>query len=74
MPDQRPSGFALKTGRREVPGSVPGRTCRPSLSEVSVAFLRNMRKYGLGTLKKIPKEGTPPAGPHSANEQLTLIQ
>ena len=29
---------ALKTGRREVPGSNPGRTCRPSCSEFSVVF------------------------------------
>ena len=28
----------LKTGRREVPGSNPGRVCRPSRSEFSVVF------------------------------------
>ena len=28
----------LKTGRREVPGSNPGRACRPSRSEFSVVF------------------------------------
>ena len=28
----------LETGRREVPGSNPGRACRPSRSEFSVFF------------------------------------
>ena len=32
------SAETLKTGRREVPGSTPGRTCRPSRSEFSVVF------------------------------------
>ena len=31
-------GTALKTGRREVPGLFPGRTCRPSRSEFPVVF------------------------------------
>ena len=52
------SGIAvtLKTGKREVPGSNPGRACRPR------GFLRNSRKYGLGSLRKTPTEGTPPIG------------
>ena len=29
---------ALKTGRREMPGSNPDRACRPSCSEFSVVF------------------------------------
>ena len=32
------SGSGLKTGRREAPGSIPGRACRPSRSESSVDF------------------------------------
>ena len=28
----------LKTGRREMPGSNPGRACRPNRSEFSVVF------------------------------------
>ena len=39
--NRRPtSGTAvtLKTGRRELPGSNPGRACRPSRSEFSVVF------------------------------------
>ena len=30
--------FNIQTGRREVPGSNPGRACRPSLSEFSVVI------------------------------------
>ena len=37
-PHQWPSGSALKTGGREMPGSISGRTCRPSLSELSSVF------------------------------------
>ena len=37
-PHQRQSGFTLKTGRQELPGSLPGRACRPSRSEFSVVF------------------------------------
>ena len=32
------SAVTLKTGRREVPGSNPGRACRPSRSEFSAVF------------------------------------
>ena len=32
------TAVTLKTGRREVPGSNPGRACRPSRSEFSVVF------------------------------------
>ena len=32
------SAVTLKTGRREVQGSNPGRACRPSCSEFSVVF------------------------------------
>ena len=37
-PHQCPSGSALKTDRREVPGSIPGRACRPSCLEFYVVF------------------------------------
>ena len=37
-PLQWPNGSALKTGRREVPGSIPGRAYRRNLSVRSVAF------------------------------------
>ena len=32
------TAVTLKTGRREGPGSNPGRACRPSRSEFSVVF------------------------------------
>ena len=32
------TAVTLRTGRREVPGSNPGRACRPSHSEFSVVF------------------------------------
>ena len=32
------TAVTLKTGRREVPGAIPGRACRPSRSEFSVVF------------------------------------
>ena len=53
----------LITGRREVPGSMSGRACRPSRSEFSVVFLRNSRKYGLGSLRKTPHGGHPAFSP-----------
>ena len=37
-PHQWLRGSALKTGRREVPDSIPGRACRSSRSEFSVVF------------------------------------
>ena len=37
-PHQWLNGFALKIGRREVPGSILGRACRSSRSEFSVVF------------------------------------
>ena len=50
-------------GRREVPGSILGRACRPSRSVFSMVFFRNSRKYGLGSLRKTPMQGTPPIVP-----------
>ena len=54
--------FSLKSGRREVQGWIPIRACQPNCSEFSVFFHRNSRKYGLGSLRKTPMEGTPPTG------------
>ena len=36
-------------------------------------FLLNFRKYGLGSLRKTPAEGTPPTGPGATSGQLVLI-
>ena len=49
-PHQWPSSSVLKVGRREVQGSIPGRTCRPSCSKFFVVFF--VYKYGKGCLKK----------------------
>ena len=38
IPTKWLSGSALKTGRGEVPGSIPCRACRLSDSELSVVF------------------------------------
>ena len=65
-------GIALKTSSREVPGSNPGRACRPSRSEFSAVFLRNSRKYGLGSVRKTPTEGTPPIDPGPIIGQLAF--
>ena len=59
---------ALKTGRRDLPGSNPSRACRPSRSEFSVVY----SEYGLGSLKKITTEGTPPLGPGPIRGQYAL--
>ena len=40
-PHQRLNGFALKTSRREVPGSITSLACRPKRSEFSVVFPEN---------------------------------
>ena len=64
---------ALKTRRREVPGSNPSRACRSSRSGFSVFFFfRNSHNYGLGSLKKTPTEGIPPIGPGPTSGQLAL--
>ena len=44
--DQWWSGTALKAGRPEVPGSNPGRACRPSRSEFSVVFFETSINTG----------------------------
>ena len=43
---QWPSDSALKTYRREVPGSIPNRACRPSRSEFSVFFSETRENAG----------------------------
>ena len=64
LDDPTSSGvITLKSGRREVPGSIPGCACQPSRSEFAVVILRNSRKYGLGSFRKTPTEGTPPIDP-----------
>ena len=52
---------------------VLGSACRPSRQQFSVVFLRNSRKYGLGSLRKTPTEGIPPTGPGLTCGQLALF-
>ena len=59
LPHQRSNGSALETGRRKMSGSIPDRVCKFILFVVFLGFLRNSCKYGLGSLKKIPKDGSP---------------
>ena len=51
----------LKTGKREMPGSNPGRACRPSRSEFF------SRKYGLDPLER-------PHGEHSTHRLRSLVR
>ena len=53
-------------------GSTSGLSCRSSHSEYSVVFLRNLRKYGLGSLRKIPTKDIPPIVPTSTSGELDL--
>ena len=47
-----------KTGRREVPGSNPGRACRSSRSEFSVAFSETRVNTDKDPLGRPPTDGT----------------
>ena len=57
----------LKTGRREVPGSNPGRASLPSRSEISVVFSEIRVNTGWD-----PLERPPPIGPGPTSGQLAL--
>ena len=50
---------ALKTGRREVPGSIPGRACRPSRSEFSVVFSKTRVNTDQDTVERSPQNVFP---------------
>ena len=45
----------LETKRREVPGSNPGRACRPSCSEFSVVFSETRVNTGWDRLERPPR-------------------
>ena len=48
------TAVTLKTGRREVPGSNPGRACRPSHSEFSMIFFETSVNTGYDPLERQP--------------------
>ena len=63
---------ALKVGRQEVPGSIPGRACRPSSLEFFMVFSETRINTGEDFLERPPTEGTPFAEPGPISVQLTL--
>ena len=63
---------ALKTGRRQVPGSNPDRTCRPSLSEFSMVFFETRVSTDSDPLERPPTDDAAPIGPGNTSGQLTL--
>ena len=56
---QWPSGSALKTGRREVPGAIPGRACRPSRSDFLWFFSETRVNTGQDLLERPPQRALP---------------
>ena len=54
-PHQSRSGSALKAGRWEVSGSIPGRACRPSRSEFFVVFFETRVYTGSDPLERPPR-------------------
>ena len=64
--------FEIETGRREVPGSIPGRACRPSRSEITVVFSKIRLNTGKDPLERPPMEGTSPTGPCPTSGQSAL--
>ena len=59
-PHQWLSGSVLQTGRREVPGSITDRACRPSCSEFSEIFSEILVNTGWHPLGRSPTVGFPP--------------
>ena len=70
---QWPNSSVLKTGRREVLGSILGRDCRPSRSQFSVIFSEIYINTAQDPLGRPPAEGIPPVGPDPTCGQLALI-
>ena len=66
------SDSELETGRWEVPGSIPGHTCRPSHSEFFVVFLETRVNMG-----QVPQKDSVGwhclTGPGPTSGQLGLI-
>ena len=62
LPHQWRSGSALKTGRRQVPGSIPGCACRPSRSKFSVVFFETRVNTGQDPLERLPQRTLPLQG------------
>ena len=69
LPHQWPIRSALKTSRRQVPGSIRSLACRPSLSLFSVVFSETPVNTGKDPLKETPRNAFPPRAqvPHAGN-------
>ena len=63
--------FWLKTGKRDVQGSISGCACWPSRSKFFLVFSET-RVNIIGYLGKIPTEGIPPVCPGPTCGQLAL--
>ena len=60
LDDPTSSGvITLKSGRREVPGSIPDHACRPSRSEFSVVFSETRVNTGWDPLERPPWRARP---------------
>ena len=56
---QWPSGSAFKTGKREVPASIPGRACRLGRAKFPVVFFETRANAGKYPLEIPPTESVP---------------
>ena len=71
----------LKTGRQEVPGSNPGRACRPSRSEFPMVFSETLVNTGQDLLERYRRRASRPQakvhfetiGLNLTSNQLTLV-
>ena len=68
-----PTSSALKTGRGEVPGSIPGCTRVPKHLKFSAVSSETCVNTGYDPLERSPTEGTLPTGPGPTSRQLALI-
>ena len=59
-PHQWRSCYALEIGKREVPGSNPGRACRPSRLDFSVIFFEIRLNMGKDPLERPATEAVYP--------------
>ena len=67
------SGSALKTGRWEMPSSIPGLTCRSSLLDFSVVFSETRLNTGWVPLERPPQKALQ-WKPGLTNGQSALIR
>ena len=59
-------------GNDKVLNAAKAMALNPSIPFSAGGFLRNSRKYGLGSMGKTPTEGIPPVFPGTTSGQLDL--